>query len=140
MDSNYIDKKPLFGWLLQHDFYVFGNPKKISWVLKDEESTSEQIREHAEMYLDKITDEQSKYVALHVGIFWCIGTFRIKDEDTVNVILDSKTMFEHIANQISVEDEFITKRTVFIRQLIAQRKLNVNYKYDEKNLAKNLIT
>ena len=124
---------------MQHDFYAFGNPKKISWVLKDEESVAEQVREHAEMYLDKITDEQSKYVALHVGIFWCIGTFRIKDEDTVNVILDSKTMFDHLSNQISVEDEFITKRTVFIRQLIAQRKLNVNYSYSDENLAKNLI-
>ena len=124
---------------MQHDFYAFGNPKKISWVLKDEKSTSEQIREHVEKYLDKITDEQSKYVALHVGIFWCIGTFHIKDEDSVDIMLDSKTMFEHLANEAPVKDEFIVKRTVFIKQLIAQRKLKINFKYNENNLARKLI-
>ena len=124
---------------MQHDFYASGNPKKISWVLKNEESLTEQFREHVEMYKDKITDEQSKYVALHVGIFWSIGTFHIKDEDSVNIMLDSKTMFEHLANQAPIKDELIVKRTVFIKQLIAQRKLKITYKYNENNLARKLI-
>ena len=72
------------------------------------------------MYFEKVTDEQSKYIALHVGIFWCIGTFRIKNEDTVNVMLDSKTMFENLANGITINDEFIKNRMSFINQLINQ--------------------
>ena len=125
---------------MQHDFYASGNPKKISWVLKNEESVSEEFREHVEMYKDKITDEQSKYVALHVGIFWCIGTFRIKDRDSLNIMLDSKTMVDELANGKTKNDEFISKRTLFIKQLIAQRNLKVEYRYQPDNLATKLIT
>lgn len=124
---------------MQHDFYAFGTPKKISWVLKNEESISEQTRDHADMYLDKVTDEQSKYIALHVGIFWCIGTFRIKNEDSIDVMLDSKTMFDHLANGNTINDEFIKNRTSFINQLINQRKLKINYKLETDNLAEKLI-
>ena len=124
---------------MQHDFYASGNPKKISWVLKNEESVSEEFREHVEMYKDKITDEQSKYVALHVGIFWCIGTFRIKDGDSLNIMLDSKTMVDELANGKTKNDEFISKRTLFIKQLIAQRNLKVEYRYQPDNLATKLI-
>ena len=91
------------------------------------------------MYLDKVTDEQSKYIALHVGIFWCIGTFRIKNEDSINVILDSKTMYDHLANEKTANDEFIKNRTSFINQLIQQRKLKINYKLETDNLAEKLI-
>jgi len=124
---------------LQHDFYAFGTPKKISWFLKNVDSTEEQTRDHVEMYLDKITDEQSKYIALHVGIFWCIGTFKIKNEDTVNIILDSRTMFEHLANGKQTNDEFIKNRSSFLNQLINQRKLKINYKLESNNLAAKLI-
>ena len=124
---------------MQHDFYASGNPKKISWVLKNEESVSEEFRDHVEMYKDKITDEQSKYVALHVGIFWCIGTFHIKDGDSLNIMLDSKTMVDELANGKTKNDEFISKRTLFIKQLIAQRNLKVEYRYQPDNLATKLI-
>ena len=124
---------------MQHDFYASGNPKKISWVLKNEECVSEEFRDHVEMYKDKITDEQSKYVALHVGIFWCIGTFRIKDGDSINVMLDSKTMVDDLTNERVRNDEFISKRTLFIKQLITQRNLKVEYRYQPNNLAAKLI-
>ena len=114
--------------------------KKISWILKNGESTSEEFREHVEMYKDKITDEQSKCIALHVGIFWCIGTFRIKNEDSVNVILDSEDMVNNLRNGNSINDELISKRILFIKQLIAQRKLKVTYNYNPENLAAKLIT
>ena len=125
---------------MQHDFYASGNPEKISWILKNEESTSEQSREHVEMYKDKITDEQSKYIALHVGIFWCIGTFRIKNEDSLNVILDSENMVDNLKNRNPVNDDLISKRVLFIKQLIAKRKLRVTYNYNPQNLATKLIT
>ena len=111
---------------------------KIRPMIKNEDSVSEQNRDHVEMYREKITDEQSKYVALHVGIFWCIGTFRIKDGDSINIMLDSKTIFEHLREEKSTNDEFIKKRTRFINQLINQRQLEIKYILEstEKNLAK----
>lgn len=125
---------------MQHNFYASGNPKKISWVLKNEESVSEEFRDHVEMYKDKITDEQSKYIALHVGIFWCIGTFRIKNEDSINIILDSENMVNNFRNGNPTNDELLSKRVLFIKQLIAQRKLKVTYNYNPENLASKLIT
>ena len=138
MDSNYIDKRPLFGWLLQHDFYAFGTPQKISWVLKNDQII-EQARDHVDMYLNKVNQIQSTYIALHVGIFWCIGTFRIKNEDTVNVILDSKKMHEHLTNKNQINDKLIENRTKFLNQLIHQRKLKIQYLYNSENLARKLI-
>ncbi|MFQ5781804.1 MAG: hypothetical protein ACE5GR_01955 [Nitrosopumilus sp.] len=55
---------------MYHIFYSDGNAKKISWVIQTNDSTIEQNREHVEIYKDKVTDLQSKYVALHVGLFW----------------------------------------------------------------------
>ena len=125
---------------MQHNFYASGNPKKISWVLKNDESTSEQFREHVEMYKDNITDEQSKYIAIHVGIFWGIGTFRIKNEDSINIILDSENMVNDLRNGNPINDELISKRIISIKQLIAQRKLEVTYNHSLENLATKLIT
>ena len=101
----------------------------------------EQYREHAEIYRDKVNSEQSKYIALHVGIFWCIGTFIIKNEDSVIVNLDLKTMYEHLTKNKMSQDSFIGKRTDFIKQLIAQRKLKVSYNMTEteKNLASKVL-
>ena len=93
------------------------------------------------MYQDKVNDEQSKYIAFHVGIFWAIGTFTIKNTDTVNVMIDSKTMYDHLANDESNPEKFIQTRTEFIKKFIKQRKLKINYHLiDQKeNLAAKLI-
>ena len=110
-------------------------------MLKNKEQVTEERRKHAEIYLDKITTEQSKYIAYHVGIFWCIGTFRIENEDIISVMLDSKSMYEHLEKNISSDDDFIKTRTVFIKQLIKQRKLKINYKLinSKENLASKII-
>ena len=102
---------------------------------------AEQKREHPDIYLDKISDEQSKYIALHVGIFWGIGTFIIKNYDTVNVMLDSKPMYEHLKNDSQSSDDFIEKRTGFIKNLIKQRNLKINYRLIEskENISNKLI-
>ena len=71
--SNYIDKRPLFGWQLNHVFYSDGNAKKISWTIETNDSRVEQNRNHVDIYKDKVTELQSKYVALHIGLFWGIG-------------------------------------------------------------------
>ena len=39
-------------------------------MIHTNKSKIEQIREHPEIYWNKVTIEQSKYIALHVGIFW----------------------------------------------------------------------
>ena len=87
--------------------------------------------------MDKINSIQSRYIALHVGLFWAIGTFIIKNGDTVIVMLDDKSMYDHLAVKKKSEDGFIEKRTNFINQLILQRKLKINYKMilKEENIA-----
>ena len=126
---------------MEHRLYSDGNQKKISWIIQTGESTEQEERIHVDEYIDKVTDEQSKYITLHVGIFWGIGRFVIQNEDTVNVMLDSKTMFKHLTKEVENSDEFIEKRTWYLNELIAQRKLNVIYHLIEpkEDLATKLL-
>ena len=82
---------------MDHTFYFDGNNRTISWVIENNEIKAEQMRVHAQRYLDKVSVERSKYRALHVGIFWSIGNFIIKNGDKVRVMLDLKSMFELLA-------------------------------------------
>jgi len=126
---------------LHHVFYSDGNTKKISWVIQTKDSIVEQNREHAEIYKDKVTNLQSKYIALHVGLFWGVGVFIIKNRDIVKIKLDEKIMYDHFTSNSKIEDEFIEKRIQFIKQLIEQRKLNIEFEMidTDKNLAKKNI-
>lgn len=126
---------------MRHVFHYDGNQKKIGWIIQTDSNAVEQQRDHADIYLDKITDEQSKYIALHVGIFWGIGKFIIKNNDTVCVMVDSKSMFEHLSSNHQSTDVFIQDRMGFINQIVEQRKLNIEYQLiDSKdNTAHRLI-
>ncbi len=126
---------------MHHVFYSDGNAGKISWVIQTRDSTVEQSRKHAEIYMDKVTNLQSKYVALHVGLFWGVGVFIIKNNDIVKIKLDDKTMYNHFTSNSKIEDEFIKKRIHFIKQLIEQRKINIEFQMIDtnKNLAKKSI-
>ena len=126
---------------MHHVFYFDGNEKKIAWTIQTSNQTIEQKREHAEIFLDKVTDLQSKYIALHVGLFWGIGTFIIKNGDSVLVKIDSDTMYEFITSNEVNQDELIKNRTYFIKHLIVQRRLKINYDRIEKkdNLARIVI-
>ncbi len=112
---------------MEHAFFSDGNSKRISWIIQSDDSSEEEDRDHVEEYLDKVTSEQSKYIALHVGIFWGIGRFVIQNEDTVNVMLDSKSMYKHLTEDDESSDEFIEKRTWYYKKLIEQRKLKIKY-------------
>jgi formate-dependent nitrite reductase cytochrome c552 subunit len=127
---------------LYHVFYSDGNAKRISWVIQTKDSIVEQNREHADIYKDKVTSLQSKYIALHVGLFWGIGIFIIKNEDIVKIKLDEKIMYDHFTSNSKIEDEFIEKRMQFIMQLIEQRKLKMEFEMidSDKNLARKSIT
>jgi len=118
---------------LEHILFFDGDSKRISWVIQTDNSIAEQKKEHAEIYLDKVTNQQSKYIGLHIGIFWGIGTFIIKNEDIVKITTDDKTIYDHLISNQKSNDEFIEKRTFFIRQLIEQRKLKIKYDLVESN-------
>jgi len=126
---------------MKHVFYCDGNQKKIAWVIQTDGNAIEQLRDHADIYLDKVTDEQSRFIALHVGVFWGIGKFIIKNNDTVSIMVDSKSMFEHLNGDKQSDDSFIQNRSVFISQIVEQRKLNIECQLiDAKdNLAHKLL-
>ena len=127
---------------MEHVLFSDGDSKRISWLVRTGDKIIEQYRDHAEIYLDIVSPQQSKYIALHVGIFWSIGTFLIKNGDSVKIMLDSKEMFEHLKKNNLVEDGFIQKRIEFIKLLIKQRNLDVSYELinAKENLATSLIT
>ena len=127
---------------MDHRCYFDGNEKMISWVIQDNETKFEQRRDHVENYLDKISIEQSKYIALHVGIFWAIGRFIIKNGDTVKIMLDQKSMYDHLTAKKQNSDPFIESRINFIKQIIAQRSLQVQFEIIEpsQNIARKLLT
>ena len=126
---------------MEHVLFFDGNTKAISWVIQTNNSIIEQKREHVDIYLDKVTSQQSKYIGLHVGMFWGIGTFIIKNQDVVKIGIDDKSIFEHLSTNQKSHDEFIEKRTHFIRQLIEQRELKIQYALitPEENLAAKKI-
>jgi len=125
---------------LNHILYIDGDFENISWVIQTGESTASQNREHVEIYKNKLTQIQSKYVALHIGLFWSIGTYIIKNNDEIKIKLDEEIMYEQLKTNTIIEDEFIKNKIRFINSFIKQRKLKVEYqKIDSKNnIAKKL--
>ena len=126
---------------MQHSFYFDGNQKRIAWRIESSSSKTEQRREHADIYLDKVTTVQSKLIALHVGIFWGIGRFIIKDNDEVKVMIEDKSLRDYLSKDKTSSDELISSRIYFINQLINQRKLKIEYEIiePEKNYISKLI-
>ena len=126
---------------MEHIYYFDGDQKKISWIIENSKSRSEESRIHAEYFYNIVTIEQSKYIALHVGIFWGIGRFIIKNGDTIKVMLDLKSMFNHLVKNNPMDDIFIERRIKFINQIIQQRDLDVRYQtiYSIENKASRLL-
>ena len=126
---------------MDHVFYSDGNAKRVSWLIQTNDSIVDQNREHVDIYKDKISNVQSKYVALHIGLFWGIGVFVIKNKDHVKIKLDDKSMFEQLTVNSKIKDEFIQNRIKFINQLIAQRKLKIEFELilQKDNLANKTL-
>ena len=118
-----------------------GDFNNISWVIQTGKSTASQKREHTEIYKNKITAIQSKYVALHVALFWGIGTFVIKNSDEIKIKIDEKIMYEQLKVNSVIQDEFIKNRMQFINSFIKQRKLKVEFQIidSKNNIAKQLL-
>jgi len=121
--------------------YFDGDLKKISWVILTEGQEVTQSRAHVEKYKDKITKIQSKYVALHIALFWGIGTFKIKNEDNVKIKLDEEIMFDQLNSKTKSNDEFIENKIKFIQSFIKQRKLRVYFEKinTENNLSNKFL-
>lgn len=126
---------------MEHLLYSDGNTKRICWTIKTQDTIKEQFREHAEIFLDIVTDLQSKYIALHVGLFWSIGVFIIKNGDAVKIMLDSEEMITHLSSDKISQDVFAENKKEFINQLASQRNLKLQYeKIDPmQNLASKML-
>jgi len=126
---------------LEHFLFFDGNARRIAWRIQTNDSAFEQKREHPNIYLNKVTTLQAKYIALHVGLFWGIGRFLIKGGDKITIKIDDRKMVDELLGNEKSFDEFIEKRVRFITQLIDQRKLKINYELvdTEKNSASKLL-
>ena len=126
---------------VEHIFYSNGDAEKISWAIKTNDVLKTQSRDHIKMYKNNITAIQSSYVALHVGLFWAIGVFIVKNEDKITIKLEDEVMFRNLKSKLNSDDDFIRDRTHFINQLIIQRKLRVEFELikPEENLARKPI-
>jgi len=126
---------------LERILYSDGDLRKISWIIQTSQTVISQNRKHTENYKDKITKIQSKYVALHVALFWGIGTFNIKNEDSIKIKLDEEIMYQQLKMKIPIQDEFIKNKIKVIENFIKQRKLKVEFEIInfEKNLASKIL-
>jgi len=117
---------------LKHELFFDGNLKEYSWSIKTGMEIVNQIREHPPAYLSggKLeiqNKEESRFVALHVGIYWGLGVFIIKDFDKIDVMCDSKEMYEILIQQHKTENQIIDDKIHFINQLVGHRNLKLEY-------------
>ena len=117
---------------MEHSFFFDGDSKRIRWIIQNNKSTIDQKREHPEIYINNVTIQESKYIAMHVGLFWGIGKFIIKNGDRITIKVDDKTIFAHLSKNEESPNDFIKTRMCFITQLIKQRKLEINYELVNK--------
>jgi len=131
---------------LEHKLFLDGTKDKFSWIIQTGNKIRKEFRVHPPAYysgykLDVKNDEQSKFIALHVGIYWGIGVFIIKDGDTINVMCDSKKMYGILNLKNKTTDQIINDKIHFTNLFIEQRKLIVNYHLidSDENLASEII-
>ena len=128
---------------MEHELFFDGNLKEYSWSIKTGEEVVNQIREHPPAYLSggKLeieNNEESRFVALHVGIYWGLGVFIIKDFDKIHVMCDLKEMYEILIQQCKTENQIIDDKIHFINQLVGHRNLKLEYSLI--NPTKNIAT
>jgi len=132
---------------LEHELFFDGNLKEYSWSIKTEKEIISQIREHPPAYLsggklDIKNKEESRFVALHVGIYWGLGVFIIKDFDKIHVMCDSKEMYEILIQQHKTSNQIIDDKIHFINQLVDHRNLKLEYRLIDptKNIATEYLS
>ena len=131
---------------MKHDLFIDGTVKEYSWSIKTGNEVINQDREHPPAYLSggklEIKNNlESKFIAIHVGIYWGLGVFIIKDYDAVNIMCDSKEMYEILHNN-KTDNQIINDKIYYINQLSTHRNLKINCQIikPEKNLAMKHLT
>ena len=131
---------------MEHKLFLDGTIDKFSWIIQTGGKVRKEFRVHPPAYysgykLNVKNDEQSKFIALHVGIYWGIGVYIIKDGDTINVMCDSKKMYDILNSKDKTSDQIINDKIHFTNLFIEQRKLIVNYHLigSDENLASEII-
>ena len=117
---------------MEHELFFDGNLEEYSWSIKTRNEIISQIREHPAAYLsggklDIKNKGESRFVALHVGIYWGLGVFIIKDFDKIHVMCDSKEMYETLIQQRKTLNQIINDKIHFIDQLVDHRNLKLEY-------------
>ena len=127
---------------MEHVLFFNGTVKKYSWSIRTGSEIVNQIRPHPPAYLsggklDIKNDIESKFIALHIGIYWGLGVFIIKDNDTVNVMCDSSEMYEILFNNNTTDNQIINDKLHFINQLVNHRNLKIKFQLikQKNNLA-----
>ena len=127
---------------MEHDLFFNGTVKKYSWSIRTGSEIVNQIRPHPPAYLsggklDIKNDIESKFIALHIGIYWGLGVFIIKDNDTVNVMCYSSEMYEILFYNNTTDNQIINDKLHFINQLVNHRNLKIKFQLIEQknNLA-----
>tara|TARA_B100001750_G_C14909797_1_gene304023 strand:+ start:40 stop:438 length:399 start_codon:yes stop_codon:yes gene_type:complete len=131
---------------LKHKLFLDGTKTKFSWIIQTGNQIKKEFRVHPPAYysgykLDVKNDIQSKFIALHVGLYWGIGVFIIKDGDTIDVMCDSKEMYDILNSKRETNDQIISDKINFTNLFIEQRKLIINYHLinDDNNPASELV-
>ena len=131
---------------MKHKLFLDGTKTKFSWIIQTGNQIKKEFRVHPPAYysghkLDVKNDIQSKFIALHVGLYWGIGVFIIKDGDTIDVMCDSKEMYDILNSKRETNDQIISDKINFTNLFIEQRKLIINYHLinDDNNLASELV-
>ena len=117
---------------MKHELFFDGSIEQYTWSIKTESKIVNQIRKHPPAYisggkLDVKNNEESKFIALHVGIYWGLGVFIIRDLDAVDVMCDSKEMHDILVSKCQTDNQIINDKIYFINQLATQRNLELNY-------------
>ncbi len=117
---------------MEHELFFDGTVKKYSWSIRTDSEVVNQLRPHPPAYmsggkLNVKNDIESKFIALHVGIYWGLGVFIIKDNDTVNVMCDSNEMYQILFNNTPTDNQIINDKIHFINQLTEHRKIKMNF-------------
>ena len=131
---------------MKHRLFLDGTKTKFSWIIQTGNQIKKEFRVHPPAYysgykLDIKNDIQSKFIALHVGLYWGIGVFIIKDGDTIDVMCDSKEMYDILNSKRETNDQIISDKINFTNLFIEQRKLIINYHLinDDNNPASELV-
>ena len=131
---------------MDHKLFLDGTKTKFSWIIQTGGQIKKEFRVHPPAYysgykLDVKNNEQSKFIALHVGLYWGIGVFVIHDGDMVDVMCDSKEMYDILNSKQETTDQIISDKINFINLFIEQRKLIVKYHLisEDSNPASELI-